>query len=137
MCATTVGGFGVAGAAVAPGVRPARRMRVLRASSAGGRRVAVTAERTFVMVKPDGVQRGLAGEVLGRFEAKGFHCKAAKLYACPRSVAEEHYKDLSSKPFYGALVDYIVSGPVFCMVSVQSCWGRVSASVGVRGARAG
>jgi len=118
MCATTIGGGGLGPLAGAPVAHARGRVRSLRAASPpGARRVAATAERTFVMVKPDGVQRGLAGEVLGRFEAKGFHCKAAKLYQCPRSVAEEHYKDLSSKPFYGALVDYIVSGPVFCMVS--------------------
>jgi Nucleoside diphosphate kinase len=68
------------------------------------------------MVKPDGVQRGLVGQIIARFEAKGFQVKGLKMYQTPREVAEEHYKDLASKPFYGALVDYILSGPVVCIV---------------------
>jgi nucleoside-diphosphate kinase len=69
------------------------------------------------MVKPDGVQRGLVGEIISRFERKGFKLAALKLYQTPKEVAEEHYKDLSSKPFYNDLVKYIVSGPVVAMVS--------------------
>ncbi len=61
-------------------------------------------------------QRGLVGEIISRFERKGFKLRGLKLYQTPREVAEEHYKDLSSKPFYPALVDYIVSGPVVAMV---------------------
>eukprot|EP00976_Prorocentrum_cordatum_P106960 1194560-Prorocentrum_minimum.AAC.5 len=56
------------------------------------------------------------GNVISRFEGKGFHCKGLKLFQCPRELAEEHYKDLSSKPFFKDLVDYIISGPVVCMV---------------------
>ena len=67
-------------------------------------------------IKPDGVQRGLVGEIIGRFERKGFKLRALKLYQTPREVAEEHYKDLSSKPFYKDLVNYILSGPVVAMV---------------------
>eukprot|EP00892_Ulva_mutabilis_P001255 jgi/Ulvmu1/1112/UM106_0029.1 len=77
--------------------------------------VAVRAERSYVMVKPDGVQRGLVGEVITRFERKGFQIKGLKMYQTPKSVAEEHYKDLSEKPFYSKLVEYIVSGPVVCI----------------------
>mmetsp|Transcript_25005 Transcript_25005/g.34462 ORF Transcript_25005/g.34462 Transcript_25005/m.34462 type:complete len:228 (+) Transcript_25005:79-762(+) len=73
-------------------------------------------ERTYVMVKPDGVQRGLVGEIIGRFETKGFQCKGLKLFQCSRELAETHYGDLSEKPFFKDLVDYIVSGPVCCMV---------------------
>ena len=51
-------------------------------------------------IKPDGVQRGLVGEIISRFEKKGFQLKALKLYQTPKAVAEEHYKDLASKPFY-------------------------------------
>ncbi|KAF2914841.1 hypothetical protein DAI22_10g193700 [Oryza sativa Japonica Group] len=73
-------------------------------------------EQTFIMIKPDGVQRGLIGEVIGRFEKKGFYLKAMKLINVEKSFAEKHYADLSSKPFFGGLVEYIVSGPVVAMV---------------------
>ena len=63
-----------------------------------------------------GVQRGLVGDIISRFERKGFTLRGHKLFQCPRDIAEEHYKDLSSKPFFPALVDYILSGPVVCMV---------------------
>jgi nucleoside-diphosphate kinase len=68
------------------------------------------------MIKPDGVQRALVGEVISRFERKGFRLAALKLAVPERSLAEEHYKDLSSKPFFPDLIDYITSGPVVCMV---------------------
>ncbi|TVU31655.1 hypothetical protein EJB05_23351 [Eragrostis curvula] len=73
-------------------------------------------EQTFIMIKPDGVQRGLIGEVISRFEKKGFYLKAMKLVNVERSFAEKHYADLSSKPFFAGLVEYIVSGPVVAMV---------------------
>ncbi|KAI5074526.1 hypothetical protein GOP47_0010487 [Adiantum capillus-veneris] len=72
-------------------------------------------ERSYVMIKPDGVQRGLVGEIISRFERKGFTIKGLKLFSCPAALAEEHYKDLSSKPFYPKLVKYITSGPVVCL----------------------
>eukprot|EP00271_Cylindrocystis_brebissonii_P013914 TRINITY_DN3449_c0_g2_i1.p1 TRINITY_DN3449_c0_g2~~TRINITY_DN3449_c0_g2_i1.p1 ORF type:complete len:247 (+),score=20.32 TRINITY_DN3449_c0_g2_i1:54-743(+) len=78
--------------------------------------VCAQVERSYVMIKPDGVQRGLVGEILGRFERKGFTLKGLKLFQCSTELAKEHYRDLSEKPFYGKLVDYIVSGPVVCMV---------------------
>jgi nucleoside-diphosphate kinase len=68
------------------------------------------------MVKPDGVQRGVVGEIITRFERKGFVLKGLKLMTVPRDIAEEHYKDLKSKPFFKDLVDYICSGPVVAMV---------------------
>jgi len=68
------------------------------------------------MIKPDGVQRALVGEVISRFERKGFKLIGLKLQTPTREIAEEHYKDLSSKPFFKDLVDYIISGPVVCMV---------------------
>jgi hypothetical protein len=91
-----------------------------------GRHVAVQAraEISYVMVKPDGVQRGLVGEIIGRFERKGFKLVALKLYQTPKDVAEEHYKDLSSKPFYADLVKYILSGPVVAMVGGRRTTGR-------------
>jgi nucleoside-diphosphate kinase len=80
------------------------------------RSLAVRAEISYVMVKPDGVQRGLVGDIISRFERKGFKLVGLKLFQTPNELAEEHYKDLSSKPFYGKLVEYIVSGPVVAMV---------------------
>ncbi|CAL5229765.1 g13150 [Coccomyxa viridis] len=68
------------------------------------------------MVKPDGVQRGLVGEIIGRFERKGFTLRGLKLFTPKKQLAEEHYKDLSQKPFFKDLVDYITSGPVVAMV---------------------
>ncbi|KAJ9506653.1 hypothetical protein QJQ45_003956 [Haematococcus lacustris] len=66
--------------------------------------------------KPDGVQRGLIGEVIKRFEQKGFKLVGLRMLNVERSLAEKHYADLSSRPFFGSLVDYIVSGPVVAMV---------------------
>lgn len=73
-------------------------------------------ERTFLMVKPDGVQRGLIGEVVKRFEQKGFKLVAAKLMTATREIAETHYAEHKEKPFFGELVSFITSGPVFAMV---------------------
>lgn len=72
-------------------------------------------EESYIMIKPDGVQRGLVGEIISRFEKKGFKLKGLKLFDCPKDLAEEHYKDLSSKPFFPKLISYITSGPVVCM----------------------
>ncbi|KAH9776662.1 nucleoside diphosphate kinase II [Citrus sinensis] len=72
-------------------------------------------EETYIMVKPDGVQRGLVGEIISRFEKKGFKLIGLKLFQCPKDLAEEHYKDLNSKPFFPKLIEYITSGPVVCM----------------------
>lgn len=73
-------------------------------------------ERTFLMVKPDGVQRNLIGEILSRFEKKGFQMIGAKLMVIPTELAEEHYDEHKGKPFYKDLVNFITSGPVFAMV---------------------
>ncbi|XP_009758298.1 nucleoside diphosphate kinase 1-like [Nicotiana sylvestris] len=73
-------------------------------------------EQTFIMIKPDGVQRGLMGEIIGRFEKKGFYLKGLKFMTVDRAFAEKHYADLSAKPFFNGLVDYIVSGPVVVMI---------------------
>ncbi|CAL0305953.1 unnamed protein product [Lupinus luteus] len=74
------------------------------------------AEQTFIMIKPDGVQRGLVGEIISRFEKKGFYLKGLKLVTVDRAFAEKHYADLSSKPFFNGLVDYIISGPVVATI---------------------
>ena len=73
-------------------------------------------ERTYIMIKPDGVQRGLIGVIMQRFEQKGFKLVGMKLAQPGRAKFEEHYSDLSKKPFFGGLVDYAASGPVCCMV---------------------
>lgn len=73
-------------------------------------------ERTFVMVKPDGVQRGLIGEIVKRFEQKGFQLVGSKLMQIPASLAEQHYGEHKERPFFGELVSFITSGPVFAMV---------------------
>ncbi|MBM7566946.1 nucleoside-diphosphate kinase [Paenibacillus sacheonensis] len=73
-------------------------------------------EQTFVMVKPDGVSRGLIGPIITRFEQKGFKLAAIELLHIDRALAEQHYGDLKAKPFFGELVDYLTSGPVCAMI---------------------
>ncbi len=73
-------------------------------------------ERTFLMIKPDGVQRGLIGEIISRFERKGFQLVACKLMHVSRALAEKHYAEHTGKPFFDDLVRFITSGPVFAMV---------------------
>lgn len=73
-------------------------------------------ERTFVMVKPDGVRRGLVGEILARFERKGFRLVGLKLLTLDRGLAEKHYAEHREKPFFPGLVAFITSGPVVAMV---------------------
>ena len=73
-------------------------------------------EQTYIMIKPDGVQRGLVGQIIQRFEQKGFFLRGMKMMQTEKAHAEKHYADLSSKPFFGDLVDYMCSGPVVCMV---------------------
>ncbi|TPX67509.1 nucleoside-diphosphate kinase [Spizellomyces sp. 'palustris'] len=73
-------------------------------------------ERTYIMVKPDGVERGLVGEIIKRFENRGFKLLALKAVQPSRDHLEKHYADLSSKPFFPKLVDYMLSGPVVGMV---------------------
>jgi nucleoside-diphosphate kinase len=69
-------------------------------------------ERTLVLVKPDGVQRGLIGEILGRFERKGLKVVGLRLLTVPREMAERHYAVHAGKHFYDGLVEFITSGPV-------------------------
>ncbi len=72
-------------------------------------------ERTFVALKPDAVQRGLIGEIIGRFERKGFKLVGLKLLQVTRAMAEEHYGEHQGKPFFAGLVDFITSSPVVAM----------------------
>jgi len=73
-------------------------------------------ERTFIMLKPDAVQRGLVGEVINRFENKGFKLVAMKLIQVSRTLAEEHYAEHRGKGFFEPTVGYIMSSPVVAMV---------------------
>lgn len=73
-------------------------------------------ERTYIMVKPDGVQRGLVGEIIARFEKRGFFLRALKQTLPSEELLKKHYSDLSEKPFFPKLVKYMLSGPVVCMV---------------------
>ncbi|KAH0520621.1 nucleoside diphosphate kinase 3 isoform X1 [Chionomys nivalis] len=73
-------------------------------------------ERTFLAVKPDGVQRRLVGEIVRRFERKGFKLVALKLVQASEELLREHYAELRERPFYSRLVKYMSSGPVVAMV---------------------
>lgn len=72
-------------------------------------------ERTFLAVKPDGVQRGLVAEILGRFERKGFKLVGLKLMQVTEAQAKQHYAEHDGKPFFPGLVEYITSGPIVAM----------------------
>ena len=76
----------------------------------------MTLERTFLAIKPDGVQRGLIGEILGRFERKGFKLVGLKQLTPSRELAEKHYGVHRDRPFFEGLVGFITSGPVVAMV---------------------
>ena len=73
-------------------------------------------QRTFIMVKPDGVKRRLVGEVIGRIEAKGYTIREIRLFTIDETLAKKHYAEHSEKPFFGELVSFITSGPVVAMV---------------------
>lgn len=73
-------------------------------------------ERTLVLVKPDGVRRGLTGEVLRRIEAKGYRLVALELREATADLLADHYAEHAGKPFYDALVEFMLSGPVAAMV---------------------
>ncbi len=73
-------------------------------------------ERTLLLVKPDGVQRKLAGEVIQRLEKRDWTLVGMKLMKIPKELAEEHYGEHKEKPFFGELIEYITSGPVVAMV---------------------
>lgn len=84
-------------------------------------------ERTFIALKPDAVQRGLVGEIIARFERKGYKLVAMKMLTPTKAQAAEHYADLSKKPFFAGLVDFFSSGPVVAMV-----WEGHNAALGGR-----
>lgn len=72
-------------------------------------------EKTFIMIKSDGVARGLIGEIIGRIENKGFKILRARLFQADKELVEEHYIEHKEKPFFGELVDYILEGPVMAL----------------------
>jgi nucleoside-diphosphate kinase len=74
-------------------------------------------ERTLVLIKPDGVRRGLIGDVLSRIERKGLHIVAMDLRALDTPTAQTHYAEHSGKPFFGSLVEFITSGPLVALVA--------------------
>ncbi|NP_001117775.1 nucleoside diphosphate kinase [Oncorhynchus mykiss] len=73
-------------------------------------------ERTFIAIKPDGVQRRLVGDIIKRFELKGFKLVGMKFIQAPESLLKKHYADLKDRPFFPGLVSYMASGPVVAMV---------------------
>jgi len=73
-------------------------------------------ERTLVLIKPDAMQRQLAGEILARFERRGLAVREAKLVTVDRELAQRHYAEHSEKPFFGELVEFITSGPTLALV---------------------
>ncbi|CBY01501.1 nucleoside diphosphate kinase [Plenodomus lingam] len=76
----------------------------------------MTTEQTFIAIKPDGVQRGLIGPIISRFENRGFKLAAIKLVTPSKEHLEKHYEDLAGKPFFPGLIAYMGSGPVCAMV---------------------
>jgi nucleoside-diphosphate kinase len=73
-------------------------------------------EQTLILAKPDAVQRSLAGEIVARFERRGFRIRAARLLVVDRELAQQHYAEHEAKPFFGELVDFITSGPTLAFV---------------------
>jgi nucleoside-diphosphate kinase len=99
----------------------------------------VAAERTLILVKPDGVRRGLVGEVVSRIERKGLTLVALELRTLERSVAEQHYAEHTERPFFGELVDFITSGPLVALVvegprAVEACRSLIGATDPVKSA---
>jgi nucleoside-diphosphate kinase len=76
----------------------------------------LAAEQTLVLIKPDAVERRLAGEILARLERRGLEIRAAKLLTVDRALAEEHYAEHNEKPFFAELVEFITSAPTLALV---------------------
>jgi nucleoside-diphosphate kinase len=89
------------------------------------------AERTLVLIKPDALRRGLAGEVLARLEQRGLELKGAKLVQVDPALAERHYEEHRAKPFFGELVEFITSAPTLALVvEGESAISVVRATIG-------
>jgi nucleoside-diphosphate kinase len=88
-------------------------------------------ERTLVLIKPDAMERALAGEILARFEQRGLRVRAAKLVLVDRELAEQHYAEHTEKPFFGELVEFITSAPTLALVlEGESAIGVVRTTIG-------
>jgi len=89
-------------------------------------------ERTFSMIKPEGVARGLVGEIISRIEARGYRIVALKMLRLSREMAEKHYAEHRDKPFFPELINHITSGPVVAMVlegpNVIAGWRKMMGS---------
>jgi nucleoside-diphosphate kinase len=77
----------------------------------------VNQERTLVLVKPDGVRRGLVGEVISRIESKGYSIVALRMLVADRPLLEQHYAEHKGKPFYEALLEFMLSGPIVALIA--------------------
>jgi nucleoside-diphosphate kinase len=93
----------------------------------------VAVERTLILVKPDAMGRGLAGEIVRRFETRGLEIRAARLVRSDRELAERHYDVHREKPFFGELVDFITSGPTLALVlegegAIATCRSTIGAT---------
>jgi len=102
--------------AEAPGAKKEGASAVDAKTDPGAFKNAANGERTFIMCKPDAVQRGLVGEIMERFERRGMRLLCAKMMQAPESLLKEHYADLSKKGFFSELIRYMGSGPVVPMV---------------------
>merc|ERR1712212_745815 len=111
-----MGLVGIAFPHLAPGQKQISKKSSSSSASSSGRKMSANNERTFIMLKPDAVHRGLVGEIIKRFEKKGFKLVAMKMMHASKELLEEHYADLSKKPFFPDLVAYMASGPVVPMV---------------------
>jgi nucleoside-diphosphate kinase len=91
----------------------------------------VAVETTLVLVKPDGMRRALAGEIVARLERRGFELRGARLLKIPRALAQQHYAEHKGKPFFSDLVSFISSGPVLALaVRGESAIGTVRTMMG-------
>ena len=77
----------------------------------------MSTEKTLILIKPDGVARGLVGEVISRIESKGYSIDAVRMLKAERSLLEKHYAEHVSKPFYEPLVEFMMSGPIVAIVA--------------------
>ena len=77
----------------------------------------MSTERTLVLIKPDGVKRGLVGEVISRIETKGYSIVALKMLQADRSILEQHYAEHAGKSFYEPLVEFMLSGPIVALIA--------------------
>ena len=76
-----------------------------------------TSQRTLILVKPDGVRRGLVGEVITRIESKGYKISALRMLTAEKSMLESHYAEHQGKPFYEPLMEFMLSGPIVAMIA--------------------